>query len=238
MFCKKCGKENDNDARFCSECGVTLKLKEEPRVEENGEKLSRFTKQSPVTKLKEKKKMSKLKIALIIVSIIAILGIGFISWGFYLVANDPNVGVKTETTNNSTNTTDPNTPMAEDEGFDVTRMPAVLDDSKYATDFDYKKARRTPDLYTGKRYKIKGKIWQAQESAENNFAEYRMSVDGDESKDLYFYLNIKLLKDGHILEKDYVTIYGVSAGNSEITTVNGDSLVLPTIGVEKFTISK
>lgn len=68
MFCGECGAKNKNGDRFCSECGSTLQVVEEPKVEKNVQKST-----------KEKQPMSKKnKIILAVVAVVVVvLGVGY-----------------------------------------------------------------------------------------------------------------------------------------------------------------
>ncbi len=57
MFCSKCGKENDDDAKFCSSCGNSFKSSVEKTAEEKAQEIKQKSKESastlkPLLKLK------------------------------------------------------------------------------------------------------------------------------------------------------------------------------------------
>lgn len=129
MFCKKCGKENDNDARFCSKCGTFIgteeKLEpekeleevteEEPKVEKNAEELSsvKSNQEDPaiITKsVKERKKMSNDKKAWIAIGVVIVVGL-FI----WILTRNPEIETTTEEPSTTEETTSEETVSFTDE---------------------------------------------------------------------------------------------------------------------------
>ena len=70
MFCSKCGKENGDDAKFCSSCGNSFKSSAEKTAEEKAEEIKQKSKESASTLFYLIKPLLKLKVvapALVIV---------------------------------------------------------------------------------------------------------------------------------------------------------------------------
>ncbi|MEA4923125.1 MAG: zinc-ribbon domain-containing protein [Eubacteriaceae bacterium] len=74
MFCKKCGKQIDDDAVFCEYCGATV-TSTPPEVEEKNGKAEVFTNDDSPSKNKGKVLLSKSMIVAIILSLIIGAGI-------------------------------------------------------------------------------------------------------------------------------------------------------------------
>lgn len=101
----------------------------------------------------------------------------------------------------------------------------------YETGITYDQLARTPDDYKGEKCKFKGKVIQVME--EDSIVVMRLAVNGNYDNILYVMTTSKTLNGERILEDDYITVYGTSAGIYTYTTVLGASVSIPSMLVTK-----
>ena len=101
----------------------------------------------------------------------------------------------------------------------------------YDTGITYDQLARTPNDYKGKKCKFRGKVVQVQEG--NNLVAMRIAVNGNYDNILYVIATNKTLNGERVLENDYVTVYGTSAGIYTYTSVMGASISIPSMLVAK-----
>lgn len=95
----------------------------------------------------------------------------------------------------------------------------------------YNQLARTPDDYKGEKCKFRGKVVQVME--EESIVVMRLAVNGNYDNILYVMTTSKALNNERILEDDYITVYGTSAGIYTYTTVLGASVSIPSMVVTK-----
>lgn len=74
MFCRKCGKENPNDAKFCASCGTDLHPAQPMAVQPNMQQPQPVYAQYPNTAVAVQQK-SKNKTVIIVIAALAVLGL-------------------------------------------------------------------------------------------------------------------------------------------------------------------
>lgn len=100
----------------------------------------------------------------------------------------------------------------------------------YDTGITYDNLARTPDDYTGEKCKFSGKVIQIME--EDGYYGIRLAVDGNYDN-VIFVLAKTDVTSVRILDDDYITVYGTSAGIYTYETVMGNSLSIPSMIVNK-----
>lgn len=106
--------------------------------------------------------------------------------------------------------------------------------NKYNTDVSYDKINRNPEETLMKNCKFNGKVVQVMEGADKN--NLRVAVDGDYDKIILVEYSKDLL-DSRIVEKDNVTLYGVSCGTTSYTSTFGASITIPSMLADKIDIN-
>ena len=101
----------------------------------------------------------------------------------------------------------------------------------YETGITYNQLARTPDDYKGEKCKFRGKVVQVME--EESIVVMRLAVNGNYDNILYVMTTSKALNGERVLENDYITVYGTSAGIYTYTTVMGASISIPSMLVTK-----
>ena len=99
--------------------------------------------------------------------------------------------------------------------------------------YSYKDIARNPDSYKGKYGKFYGKVIQVLETDIYGMTSYtlRVAINGS-------YSNIMLVtyfatgNESHILEDDYITMYGEIQGTETYETVLGNSVTIPAMDAE------
>ena len=97
----------------------------------------------------------------------------------------------------------------------------------YETGITYNQLARTPDDYKGEKCKFRGKVVQVME--EESIVVMRLAVNGNYDNILYVMTTSKALNGERVLENDYITVYGTSAGIYTYTTVMGASISIPSM---------
>ena len=100
----------------------------------------------------------------------------------------------------------------------------------YNTGITYSQLARTPDDYIGKKVKFSGKVLQVMEGS--GTVQIRLAVGGN-------YNNVILCEylsstvSSRVLEDDYITVYGNSAGLITYTSTMGGEITIPSMLVTK-----
>ena len=100
----------------------------------------------------------------------------------------------------------------------------------YDTGITYSQLARTPDDYLLQMVKFKGKVVQVMEGDEN--VQIRLAVGGSYDNILYCEYDSSIVSS-RILEDDYITVYGISAGLITYTSTLGSSITIPSVLVQK-----
>src|SRR5699024_9936838 len=107
------------------------------------------------------------------------------------------------------------------------------DPSTYETDITYDNLARDPDKYEDEKVKFSGRIIQVMEDDEEDYTQYRFTVNDDSDTVAYLAITKDQL-DSRILEDDMLTIYGKSIGVVTYeSTLSGD-VTIPAIIVNMF----
>lgn len=110
---------------------------------------------------------------------------------------------------------------------------AVLKDIamlEYATNITFDDLSRFPDDYEGKKVTFYGKVAQVVEVEDE--IHVRLAISGDYNMIIFLYFSQDLLKNGRILEDDYITVYGTARGLYSYTATLGQTITLPLVEVE------
>ena len=119
--------------------------------------------------------------------------------------------------------------------FVVTEDVANLNDDVSESDYknlceyyDYNDILRNPDSYKKKYCRIDGTVDQIMEGWFGSYTIYLMDDNGNKWGCTYSY------KDGesHVLEGDYISVYGMLNGTETVTTVLGAQVTLPYVDLE------
>lgn len=111
----------------------------------------------------------------------------------------------------------------------------------YDTGISYSQLARTPDEYKGQKVKYKGQVLQVMEGGRNN--QLRLSVHkssyGWYDADEVLYCEYKTaIIPYRLLEKDIITIYGTAKGLFSYEAVNGETITLPFVRIDKIELEK
>ena len=100
----------------------------------------------------------------------------------------------------------------------------------YETGITYEQLARTPEDYTGKKIKFKGKVIQVLEGTDST--EIRLAVGSDYNTILYGIYDSSIVSS-RVLEDDVITIYGTSAGLLSYTSTMGGTITIPSALIDK-----
>ncbi|EQH94907.1 putative variant TcdC [Clostridioides difficile DA00310] len=100
----------------------------------------------------------------------------------------------------------------------------------YDTGITYDKLARTPDDYKYKKVKFEGKVIQVIEDGDE--VQIRLAVSGNYDKVVLCSYK-KSITPSRVLEDDYITIRGISAGTITYESTMGGNITIPGIAVEK-----
>ena len=100
----------------------------------------------------------------------------------------------------------------------------------YNTGITYSQLARTPDDYKGEKCKFKGKVVQVMEGS--GVYNIRLAVGGNYDNIIFIVASTSVTEQ-RILEDDYITVYGTSAGIYTYETVMGNELSIPSMSVDK-----
>lgn len=101
----------------------------------------------------------------------------------------------------------------------------------YDTGISYSQLARTPDEYMGKKVKFSGKVLQTVEDSSSSVT-IRLAVDGDYDNVILGVYDSSIVSE-RILEDDYITIYGLSAGIFTYESTMGANISIPSISIDK-----
>ena len=100
----------------------------------------------------------------------------------------------------------------------------------YETGITYDQLARTPDDFVGSKVKVYGKVVQVIEG--DDTVQLRLAVNGDYDQILFLEYKSDLVKS-RVLEDDYITIYGTSAGTITYKSTMGGNITIPAVWVAK-----
>ena len=100
----------------------------------------------------------------------------------------------------------------------------------YDTGITYSQLARTPDDYLAKKVKFSGKVVQVMEDGDS--VGIRLAVDGDYDNIILGTFNSSIISE-RILEDDYITVYGLSAGIYTYESTMGASISVPSMTIDK-----
>lgn len=100
----------------------------------------------------------------------------------------------------------------------------------YETGITYSQLARTPDDYMFKKVKFKGKVIQVMEGTDT--IQIRLAVNGNYDNVLLGEYSSNIV-ESRILEDDYITVYGVSAGLITYESTMGGNITIPSIAIAK-----
>lgn len=100
----------------------------------------------------------------------------------------------------------------------------------YDTGITYSQLARTPEDYKGKKVKFKGKVVQVMEG--DGEVQIRLAVGGNYNNIIYGVYDSDLVSS-RVLEDDYITIMGLSAGLLTYTSTMGGEITIPSMIVQK-----
>ncbi|HBE9530321.1 TPA: glycosylating toxin anti-sigma factor TcdC [Clostridioides difficile] len=100
----------------------------------------------------------------------------------------------------------------------------------YDTGITYDQLARTPDDYKYKKVKFEGKVIQVIEDGDE--VQIRLAVSGNYDKVVLCSYK-KSITPSRVLEDDYITIRGISAGTITYESTMGVNITIPGIAVEK-----
>lgn len=100
----------------------------------------------------------------------------------------------------------------------------------YDTGITYDQLARTPDDYEYKKVKFEGKVIQVMEDGED--VQIRLAVSGNYDKVLFCSYK-KSITSSRVLENDYITVRGISAGTITYESTMGGNITIPAMSVIK-----
>lgn len=100
----------------------------------------------------------------------------------------------------------------------------------YDTGITYSQLARTPDDYKGKKVKFKGKVVQVMEG--DGEVQIRLAVGGNYNNIIYGVYDSDLVSS-RVLEDDYITVMGLSAGLLTYTSTMGGEITIPSMLIQK-----
>lgn len=90
---------------------------------------------------------------------------------------------------------------------------------------DYESVLRNPDEYKDSYVKVTGTVDQVVEGLLDTYTLYIEDANGDKWDVAYYYAD----GESHVLEGDYITVYGKCNGTSTSTTVLGKQVTMPSV---------
>ncbi len=223
MFCQKCGKEQVEDAVFCSSCGTKL-FSENVRQADT-------TKNEPVQKpmyepIQDNINKGCLKIFLILFGILLVLFIVIIA--LFSIGDETTATEKSVTTESTQAEKEAKEQQekAEKEANELQDLESFKNSCEF---YSYEDISRNPDSYKGKNLTYTGQVIQVLE--EGNDIHFRLNVTAME----YVYTDTVYVKytkndnESRILEGDMVTIWGTFDGIESFETVLGNKVTAPQI---------
>lgn len=247
--CPKCLKKFDDNTAFCDICGIALEETESANNNSENTQATQtgapwqstqttgapFTQQSvPPANNNPNKKYT---IALIIAAIIIII---------LLFSNCSSSDKSTQTASNSATAAPvtatqsaksaPTAKPTQKPQPTPTPAPVVKEFIKENYGYvDYKELARNPDPYIGKSLTFSGKVIQVIE--EDNETQHRIAVNGDYDSVIYV-VYPKNIVTSRILEDDYVTVYGTSAGLLSYQSTMGGKITIPALYLDRIELKQ
>lgn len=206
-ICPQCGNEISPVYRVCHKCGYS-------QYGNSGKSFEGAHNYNLNKKMKKKKK--KHPIIRIISAILAI----FLFFIFFYPSDGDNVQQSQTESQNIGNSSESGT---EKETIDKESSYKELCEK-----YDYNDILRNPDSYKKKYCKIDGTVDQIIEGWFGSYTIYLMDDNGNKWGCTYSY------KDGesHVLEGDYISVYGMLDGTGTVNTVLGAQVTLPYVDLE------
>lgn len=121
---------------------------------------------------------------------------------------------------------------AEEKAAEEKRAAERKEKQGYDTGITYTKLARTPDKYIGEKVKFYGQIIQVMEG--DTSSQYRFKVNDDYNKIMLIEISNELLDGRRILEEDYITVYGKSAGVITYESTMGGNITIPALSIDKY----
>lgn len=100
----------------------------------------------------------------------------------------------------------------------------------YDTGITYNQLARTPDDYKGSKVKFKGKVIQVMEG--DGEVQIRLAVGGNYDNIIYGVYDSSLVSS-RVLEDDYITVMGLSAGLLTYESTMGGNITIPSMLIQK-----
>lgn len=100
----------------------------------------------------------------------------------------------------------------------------------YDTGITYSQLARNPDDYTYKKVKFEGKVIQVMEDGDDT--QIRLAVNGDYDNIIYGVYKSDIV-ESRVLEDDYITIMGLSAGLITYKSTMGGNITIPSVAIAK-----
>lgn len=246
MKCQHCGKELNDNAKFCDGCGAPVEQQESPAsVPQSAPMQPNF--ESPQQTPKKKIYKQWWFWGIIIVAFIAVYAIGMAN------KKDTDNNGKTQTATAVVETTAEEVTTEEPTTVEPTTEKPTEDPKKVEKEFkdscdtiDFKTLSRNPDKYKGNNYKLTGEIIQVQESAWGNSVDLRINITKKEYEYIddvtwtdTIYATVEI-SDGEdkLLEDDVITFWGTCDGDYSYTSVLGSSITLPKIDIKYYELNK
>jgi len=111
----------------------------------------------------------------------------------------------------------------------------------YDTGISYSQLARTPDEYKGQKVKIKGQILQVLEGGKNNqlrLAVHKSSYGWYDTDEVLYCEYKTAIIPYRLLDNDIITIYGTAEGLFSYEAVNGATITLPFVWIDKIDLEK
>ncbi|MDV9963369.1 toxin regulator [Clostridioides difficile] len=113
---------------------------------------------------------------------------------------------------------------------DAAAAKAAEEARGYETGITYDQLARTPDDFKGQKVKFYGRVVQVME--DTGSTQIRLATDDNSDTMLYCEYDPSIVPS-RILEDDYITIYGTSAGTITYQSTMGGNITIPGISVDK-----
>lgn len=113
---------------------------------------------------------------------------------------------------------------------DAAAAKAAEEARGYETGITYDQLARTPDDFAGQKVKFYGRVVQVMEGGSST--QIRLAADDNSDTMLYCEYDPSIVPS-RILEDDYITIYGTSAGTITYQSTMGGNITIPGISVDK-----
>jgi hypothetical protein len=241
MYCKNCGKQLPDGAKFCDACAAP----------QDGQVQVGFNNQA-VQQPKSKKPIYKKWWFWVIIVVVLIAVYGIAMSNKNQTNSDTNeTTVQAVTTVEGENETTAEPTTAEPTTEEPTQDPAIVEEEfkNSCESISFEDLSRNPDKYKDNKYTFTGEVIQVQENdswlSDTTQVDLRINV----TKKTYEYLDEDYWEDtiyatielpegaDRILEDDIITIWGTCDGNYTYESVLGNKVSLPKIDVEYYSIN-